>query len=170
MIEFQVGAVVVRPVTEVLGALNCIPLTYSPAIALTSVVTTQAVDITSFFVLNGPAGLLNVNPVTIGYPFAQRPYVYPGQPLDRLYYQGLLPFYPGQPLTISYTAGRNPVPQAAQLAAKFAIEDWWESQRGAQPLPARGGDQEQAEPGYGFTLPDRALQLLSTMPKAPVVG
>jgi hypothetical protein len=169
IIEDEIGLVVPRSCVELLGALNSIVLTNSPAISVTAIVTNDGADLTSYFALNGPAGMLSINPTVIGYPFAARPYNYPGQPLDRLYYQGLLPFYPGQPLTVTYVAGRSNIPGAVLLAARLVLSDLWSARRGAMPLPARGGGDSEI-PVRGYQLPDDAVALLATMPRAPTVA
>ena len=162
LIEAQVGLVVPRTFLETMGALNSIVLDHEPVISVTSMLTTAGVDLLPYFALNGPAGMLQLIPTAIGYPFAYRPYNFPGQPLDRLYYQGLLPFYQGQPITITYQAGRQVIPGAWQLAARMILSDLWDARRGAMAMPARGGDQEQPVVGTDYTMNDRVLELLGT--------
>jgi hypothetical protein len=162
LVEAQVGLVVPRTFTEVMGAFNSIVLNREPVISVTSMLTTAGVDLSGYFALNGEAGMLQLIPTTIGYPFAYRPYNFPGQPLDRLYYQGLLPFYQGQPITVTYQAGRQVVPAGWQLAARMILNELWASRRGAMAMPARGGDQEQPVVGTDYTLNDRVLELLAT--------
>jgi hypothetical protein len=162
LVEAQVGLVVPRTFTEVMGAFNSIVLDHEPVISVTSMLTTAGVDLSGYFALNGEAGMLQLIPTTIGYPFAYRPYNFPGQPLDRLYYQGLLPFYQGQPITVTYQAGRQVVPAGWQLAARMILNELWASRRGAMAMPARGGDQEQPVVGTDYTLNDRVLELLAT--------
>jgi hypothetical protein len=162
LVEAQVGLVVPRTFTEVMGAFTSIVLNREPVISVTSMLTTAGVDLSGYFALNGEAGMLQLIPTTIGYPFAYRPYNFPGQPLDRLYYQGLLPFYQGQPITVTYQAGRQVVPAGWQLAARMILNELWASRRGAMAMPARGGDQEQPVVGTDYTLNDRVLELLAT--------
>jgi hypothetical protein len=162
IVEAQVGLVVPRTFTEVMGAFTSIVLNREPVISVTSMLTTAGVDLSGYFALNGEAGMLQLIPTTIGYPFAYRPYNFPGQPLDRLYYQGLLPFYQGQPITVTYQAGRQVVPAGWQLAARMILNELWASRRGAMAMPARGGDQEQPVVGTDYTLNDRVLELLAT--------
>lgn len=172
VIEKQTGPVVPRTVTETLGALNTIILRQSPVMSVTSLVTATAVDLAGYFILDGEGGVLNVSPPTIGYPFSYRPYTFPGQPLDRLYSAGLLPFYPGQPVTVTYVAGRNPIPSAIQLAARIILEELWSARRAAGPLPARGGDSQQVPVpgGGGYGIPDSAAELLAPYARASAVG
>ncbi|MBO4272387.1 hypothetical protein [Microbispora triticiradicis] len=64
------------------------------------------------------------------------------------------------PLRVTYVAGRAEVPPNVRLAALIILQHLWESQRGTA-VPAFGAE-EPWNPGLGFAIPRRALELLGT--------
>lgn len=74
-------------------------------------------------------------------------------------------------VTITYTTGVTP-PTQVLMAVKFIVRHLWTSQRGAQPLPAFSADQEPTStvPGISYAIPNRAIELLETVPRMPVIG
>lgn len=70
-------------------------------------------------------------------------------------------------LEIGYTAGYSVVPAAWTLAARIVVEHLWQTRRGSAGGPRVGGmDDTMAVPGMGFSIPNRALELLG----APTPG
>jgi uncharacterized phiE125 gp8 family phage protein len=61
---------------------------------------------------------------------------------------GSMPFYgQGSIFTVTYTVGRTVTPAPVAQAILMQVREMWESQRGAMPLPAGGGDSP--PPPYG---------------------
>lgn len=76
------------------------------------------------------------------------------------------------PLRVTYTAGRRIVPAAMSSAARIILQHLWRTRQG--PVrPTRGGDDYSVtEPvaGFGYAIPNRALQLLEPYRLPPGVG
>lgn len=73
--------------------------------------------------------------------------------------------------TVSYVAGRTEVPPALRMAALLIVQDMWETQRSASPLPTPGdpgGDLAAYAQDRG--LPARALQLMRIAPYSAAPG
>lgn len=73
-------------------------------------------------------------------------------------------FYPGD-YRVTYTAGRAIVPPNVSLAARLILQHLWRTNYGASRAAAGlgGGDDFLATeqvPGFGYAIPNRALQLL----------
>jgi hypothetical protein len=73
----------------------------------------------------------------------------------------ILPFWPGE-YRITYTAGRAAVPANVSLAAKLILQHLWRTNFGAARGPSSSDDYNVTEqvPGFGYAIPNRALQLL----------
>lgn len=75
-------------------------------------------------------------------------------------------------LSVSYTAGRSPVPEAIRVAALIIAEHLWKTQLGNQPTtgvyPAE--DELNVSAGFGYAIPNRALELLRPYMLAPAVA
>lgn len=80
-----------------------------------------------------------------------------------------LPFSWG-PFEITYVAGRRPVPPNARLAGRMILQHLWESQRGASGLPLELANELTMVPGFGFAVPNRALELLEPNREGPASG
>jgi hypothetical protein len=80
-----------------------------------------------------------------------------------------LPFSWG-PYEITYTVGRATIPANAVLAGKMILQHLWESQRAAAGVPLGGADETTMVPGFGFAVPNRALELLSPDDLGPAIG
>lgn len=64
----------------------------------------------------------------------------------------------------TYQVGMALIPEAYRLAAKIIVQHLWETQRGAMGVQL-GGEGEGWNPGRGYAIPRRALELLdSTLP------
>jgi len=146
------GPAEIRTVTETIEPTDwyrALPLTYRPFVAL--------IGITA----NGQA--MQTSDV----------YASPGRVLRRRYG---LPFVPWwlPPYVVSYTAGLAVTsPAAATLAAKIIVAHLWDTQRGRSGGRGPSANSEYGSintiaPGFGFAIPNRALELLS--PYAPETG
>lgn len=80
-----------------------------------------------------------------------------------------LPFVMG-PYEITYQVGRTPIPASAIQAGKIILGHLWETQRGASGLPMQGADDSSFVPGFGYAIPNRALELLKPDDLGPAVG
>lgn len=80
-----------------------------------------------------------------------------------------LPFSWG-PFEITYVAGRRPVPANARLATRMILQHLWETQRGSAGLPLQQSDDVTMVPGFGFAVPNRALELLEPDNEGPAIG
>lgn len=78
-------------------------------------------------------------------------------------------FY-GQTFTVTYIAGRKPIPANISQAAKIILKHLWETQRGAAGTPFQGEDEDTVDTGWGFAIPNRAIQLLKPSRLGPSVG
>jgi hypothetical protein len=80
------------------------------------------------------------------------------------------------PVDVVYVAGRNvtpdSIPSSVALAARIAVANLWETQRGNAGAGASDtyADERQRTPGYGFALPNRALALLKRYRKPTGIG
>lgn len=74
-------------------------------------------------------------------------------------------------VTITYRAGYDTCPAAVSLATLIIAAQLWETQRGADPLPANStDDMASANVGFAPAIPDRAKTLLEPYALAPMVG
>ncbi|MGZ4617174.1 MAG: head-tail connector protein [Frankiaceae bacterium] len=73
-------------------------------------------------------------------------------------------------VTITYTTGVAAVPPQVMTAVEIIVKHLWATQRGAMPLPPQESDTESVVPGLGYAIPNRAIELLETVPRTPVVG
>ncbi|MCW5252217.1 hypothetical protein [Streptomyces sp. SHP 1-2] len=66
------------------------------------------------------------------------------------------------PQLITYRAGRTVIGQHVTAAARIILDHLWRTQRGSRGGLAGGGDDYSTDPvpGYGYAIPNRALQLL----------
>ena len=71
-----------------------------------------------------------------------------------------LPFT-GGPFAVTYKVGRPVVRENISKAAVIILKHCWESQRGASGLPLQGFDDTSVIPGFGFAVPNQALDMLA---------
>jgi hypothetical protein len=140
---------------------TCIPTTY----------TENHFDVGRRLILDHTPVLSVVSVVPYGRPYGIS-YV-PGQLavdengyLDRL--DGL-PFYPGA-YRVTYRAGRPVIPANITAAVKIILQHLWQTQRGSASPAYLGGDDTTVVPGFGFAVPNRALELLEADDLGPGVG
>jgi hypothetical protein len=76
------------------------------------------------------------------------------------------------PLLVTYAAGRRIVPAAMTAAAKIILQHLWRTQQGPGRPQLGTGDFDVSEPiqGFGYAIPNRALQLLEPYRLPPGVG
>lgn len=79
------------------------------------------------------------------------------------------------PLRVTYVAGRPVIPANITSAAKIILAHLWRTQYGgSRALPAVGGGDDYAVtepiPGFGYAIPNRALQLLEPQRLPPGVA
>lgn len=80
-------------------------------------------------------------------------------------------FVPGTGnVSITYTTGLTSLPPQARLAAEFIVRHLWATQRGPMPVPSQDSDTESMVPGVGYAIPNRAIELLESIPRMPVIG
>jgi hypothetical protein len=112
-----------------------VALAHSPALSLTSVArvdNTMTWDVTNLHL--DPSGIIDVmfGPTLVGH------------------------------IAVVYVAGYVIIPATFQLAASMIINHLWQTQRGTRGGPRVGGGMSDttAIPGFGFAIPNRALELL----------
>jgi hypothetical protein len=76
------------------------------------------------------------------------------------------------PLRVTYSAGRRIVPAAISSAARIILQHLWRTQQGPGRPQMGTGDFDVTEPiaGFGYAIPNRALQLLEPYRLPPGVG
>lgn len=76
------------------------------------------------------------------------------------------------PVVVSYTAGRRVVPAALTSAARIILRHLWQTKQGPQRPQLGTGDFAVHEPvqGFGYAIPNRALQLMEPHRLPPGVG
>lgn len=148
-IEGLCGKVVVRTVAELVDVrcASMVALRHTPALQLVSVLpvftsgTTYSVDDLD---LDGETGIV--------------------QRKDGGTLRG--------PLRFTYRVGRPIIPAAITGAAKIIVQHLWRTQQGSS-RPTRGAsdyDVSEPIPGFGYAIPNRALQLLEPHRLPPGVG
>lgn len=73
-------------------------------------------------------------------------------------------------LTVAYIAGRLIIPPALNLAGRLILQHMWKTQRGPAARPGLGGDDTQLVPGLGYSIPNRAVELMQTSPRPPALA
>lgn len=120
------------------GAVSSVLLRHAPVLSLTSAVSTDGLTTWSVgdLLLDGESGLVTVT----------RGAVFRGS------------------LDLAYQAGMTVIPDNYRLAGKIIVQHLWETQRGAMGVQL-GGEAEGWNPGKGYAIPRRALELLDvTLP------
>lgn len=128
-------------------ATNRLSLAVTPVISVASVVNTYSYSARTYptaeLVVNKDRGLVTL---ANGYPFM------------------------GGPWTVTYLAGRTVIPANITQAVKIILGHLWETQRGAGTPAYLGGEDLVVPPGAGFTIPNRAQDLLNADDTGPGVG
>jgi hypothetical protein len=147
-VEYLIGPVVRQTVSEVHdGGRNRMVLRQAPVIAVVSIVAVYPSG-TDYDVadtdLDGATGVLRL---LTGGTFAG-------------------------PLRVTYTAGMVVTPAAVRDAGRIVLKHLWRIKNGTDGLPGVGpmGDYgESPVPGWGYAVPNAALQLLHPYLRGPVV-
>lgn len=145
VIEDMIGACVPRTVVEYQDSARRLRLNVTPVLSITSIVPY----------------------LTAGFTYA--PGLVKVTPDGRVMLLSGLSFLNG-PFEVTYRVGRIPIPANVIQAAKIILTHLWETQRGVTGLPLQGGDDLALIPGLGFTIPNRALELLRPLDLGPGVG
>lgn len=141
-VEFFTGPIVRRTVTEIVnGGSDSMLLTQPPVLSVTSITGIyqwQPTIPTAVLDIDGDSGVMRRN--------------------------DWISFYRG-PYRVVYVAGRAIVPANASLAGKLILQHLWRTEYGAaRGLTGIGGGEDYAVtepiPGFGYAIPNRALQLL----------
>ena len=145
MIESRIGPVINRTVTETLTATSgVLVLSYLPVVSITTVVGVFSGALTYL-----PA-VLNVNPTSgiVGN-------------LDRTALRA-------DTYTVTYVAGRGATisPRFVQ-AARVLLQHLWSTQRSGGSRPGAASD---GQPGVGYSMPNRVLELIERDLLIPSVG
>lgn len=75
------------------------------------------------------------------------------------------------PLRVTYTSGHSTVPSAINVAARVIVAHLWRTQLGSQfARGASADDLTEPLPGFGFAIPNRAMELMRPFIRPPVVG
>lgn len=149
IIEDLCGPVVVRTFSErIEGCGPTIVLSHTPLVAVTSIVSIRpsgpAYDMANVDV-DLPTGVLEL--------------------LDGTWFRGSL--------RALYKAGRPVVPRALRLAALVIIQHMWRTQLGSSTAARRrdrGDDYAEPIPGMGYSIPNRAMELMGPFLREPLVG
>lgn len=152
-IEFLVGPVVRQSVVERHDGGSYLVLRASPVISVTSIasiLTSGTTYAPSACDIDGETGIV--------------------QRLDGESFIG--------PLRVTFVAGRAVVPAPIRDAARITLQHVWAVQRGAGGLPSVVAPEDGALrqsweptiPGFAYTMPNRALQLLAPYMRAPETG
>lgn len=148
-VEFFIGPVVVRSYSEVIeGPRRVLTLSKTPVVSVTSIVA----------VLTAGTGY-QVSDVDADADTG----------VVRLLSGGS---FTGGPWRVTWKAGRAILPGNVRLASLIIIQHLWRTQRGSQ-LATRARDPDDYSepiPGLGFSVPNRALELLARYRLAPEVG
>lgn len=81
---------------------------------------------------------------------------------------GLGPFVGS--VTVTYVAGRDSVPPELNLAARIIFGHLWETQRRPSMRPGMGQNDAPPQPGLGYAIPNRALELMAPYRLAPEIA
>lgn len=162
-VEYTCGTVVTRQVTEIVRAQGRV-LTLGKAPVRTDLGT----------VLN-PAnrrdgsttnGLVSITPeLTYGFMYPLDDLMVHGEEGIVRHFAGLPFFYSGDPYAqfiVTYWAGRKIIPWGITEASKIALKHLWAVERGSAGSGAAGyGESETITTGFGFAVPNRAVELLT---------
>jgi hypothetical protein len=136
IVEQRVGAVIPRTHTEQHTAGRSLWLRNPPVISLTSVAPLFTTGGTTYL----PADLIVSTSGRVR--------------------RGDGSAFTGGPYTVTYLAGRRVIPANITQAVLVILKHLWETQRGASRLPLQSEDDTQLVPGFGFAVPNRAMELL----------
>jgi hypothetical protein len=146
-VEFYVGPCLPRTVVEYIdGATRVFALKTTPVLSVTSIVPYQHAgsSFTGSDVIVDSDGVVRI--------------INPSKVFGYGYYE------------VTYIAGRTVVSANITQAIKIILGHMWETQRGASGLPYQNQPPTSPVAGMGYTLPNRALELLKADDLGPSVG
>jgi hypothetical protein len=162
--EFYAGSLVPQTYTEVHdGGDAAIYLRHTPVQSVTSL--TEYIGSITYTLTNQPLGhSVDAWGYTLDDPQSGR--------VVRRSASGMVwRFVPGVGnVNVTYTAGVATVPNAVLTAVEFIVQHLWTTQRGAMPMNPGADDSTSMVPGVGYAIPNRAIELLETAPRMPVIG
>lgn len=148
-VEFLIGPVVVRTYSELIdGDRPMIVLSHTPVVSVTSitpVLTGGTAYLSSEVDVDADTGVVQL--LAGGW-------------------------FTGGPWRATYKAGRSVISGGVRLASLIIIQHMWRTQRGGQSsVRSRSGDDySEPIPGLGYSIPNRAMELLQRFRRAPEVG
>lgn len=161
-IEYTIGPVVTRQVTEIIRA-NGMVLTLPKMPVRTDLGTT--LDTTNRRDGSTTNGLVSITPLlTYGFMYPISDLIVDG-PSGIVRHVAGLPFlYSGDPYSqfqAVWWAGRKVIPWGAYEAHKIALKHLYAVERGGLSQAAAYGESEVVDTGFGFAVPNRAMELLT---------
>jgi hypothetical protein len=143
-VEYYCGPVIQRTVVEELpGYGMTIALSQTPCLALVNWAgTTSPMKPVMVYGVAYDISVLHLDPV-----------------LGIIRHTGGLPFFYG-PYQIQYSAGRPIIPMAISMACRIIMKHLWAINRGGGAGSFGAGEEETNFEGFGFAVPNRALEML----------
>lgn len=159
-IEWYCGPVIVQTVTERLPAGGLvIQLSKPPVISLTAWTTIPpALANAGIAVPNPPSPMFPTRVFGVSYPLTQ---LYPDPVLGTVTHTSGLPFYYGEYIW-QYSAGRAVIPACIYEASKITLKHIYMVETAGTGTGTGTGDEETTKTPFGFAVPNRAIELLSS--------
>lgn len=162
-VEYTCGPVVTRQVTEVVRAQGRV-MVLGRAPVRTDLGT--ALDPSNRRDGSTTNGLVSITPeLSYGFMYPLAELLVHGEEGIVRHLAGLPFFYSGDPYAqfiVTYWAGRKVIPWGITEASKITLKHIWAVERGSAGSGAAGyGESETVATGFGFAVPNRAVQLLA---------
>lgn len=160
-IEYVCGPVVTQQVSEVVRAQGRVLILSKPPVR-TDMGT--ALTVTNRRDGSTTNGIVSITPLlSYGFMYDLSDLLVDG-PRGIVRHLAGLPFlYSGDPYSqfaVTYWAGRKSIPWGIYEAHKVALKHVWAVERGGQRSAGAFGEEETAVTGFGFAVPNRAIELL----------
>jgi hypothetical protein len=143
------GPIINRTITSeravITSGYTVLQVRQRPLVSVTSIVSASSglpLDLTAGLDLDANAGIIRRK---LGYPFYG-------------------PYFQWLPaMLITYVAGwGTTAPAAFNLAGRIILQHLWETQHGPSARPGMGGEELATLPGWGYAIPSRAAELLTS--------
>jgi hypothetical protein len=161
-IEYVVGPVVTRQQTEIVRAQGNVMVLSKPPVRTDLGTTFSDPNRRDGSTTNG---LVSITPLmTYGFMYDLSQLIVDGHKGTVRQYAGLPFFYSGDPFgqfQAIYWAGRKIIPEGIYTAHKIALKHLWAVERGGLASAATMGESETTQTGFGFSVPNRAAELLT---------